>query len=122
MDANIETVIVSQKLETITRKKVTCIYCGLPTPVPASGPSKFASHVPRHILSSVASCAARKLLTAPVTLSRSARCVAHEAFDPCLPLACHIRVDDRANASPDSDIATMSANNVRRTVSTHSGS
>jgi hypothetical protein len=49
MDANIEAVIVSQKLETITRKEVTCIFCGLPTPVPASGPSKFASHVPRHI-------------------------------------------------------------------------
>jgi hypothetical protein len=49
MDANIEAVIVSQKLETITRNEVTCIFCGLPTPVPASSPSKFASHVPRHI-------------------------------------------------------------------------
>jgi hypothetical protein len=49
MDTNIETAIVSQKLETITRKEVTCIYCGLPTPVPASSPSKFASHVPRRI-------------------------------------------------------------------------
>ena len=49
MDTNIETAIVSQKLETITRKEVTCIYCGLPTPVPASSPSKFASHVPPHI-------------------------------------------------------------------------
>jgi hypothetical protein len=39
---------VSQKLETITRKEVTCIYCGLPTSVPVSGPSKFVSHVLRH--------------------------------------------------------------------------
>jgi len=49
MDANAEAVIVSQKPETITRTEVTCIYCGLPTPVPASAPSKFASHVARHI-------------------------------------------------------------------------
>jgi hypothetical protein len=49
MYSNIEAVIVSQKLETITRKAVTCIFCGLPTLVPASSPSKFASHVPGHI-------------------------------------------------------------------------
>ena len=49
MDANIETDIVSQKLETITRQEVTCICCGLPPPMPASGPSTSASHVPRHI-------------------------------------------------------------------------
>jgi hypothetical protein len=50
MGANIEAVRVSQnKLETITRNEVTCIFCGRPTPVPASGPSKFASHVPRRI-------------------------------------------------------------------------
>jgi len=49
MDANIETDIVSQKLETITRQEVTCIYCGLPPPMPASGPSTSASHVPHHI-------------------------------------------------------------------------
>jgi hypothetical protein len=49
MAANSEAVILSQTRETITRKEVTCIFCGLPTPVPASSPSKFASHVPRHI-------------------------------------------------------------------------
>jgi hypothetical protein len=49
MDAKIEAVTVSQELETVTRKEVTCIYCGLPTPVPASVPRKFASHLPRHI-------------------------------------------------------------------------
>jgi hypothetical protein len=49
MGATIETISVSQNPETITRKEVTCISCGLPTPVPASGPSQFLSHVPRHI-------------------------------------------------------------------------
>ena len=49
MNANIEAVIVSQKPETITRAEVTCIYCGLPTPVPVSASSKFANHVTRHI-------------------------------------------------------------------------
>ena len=49
MGANIEVVIVSQKLETIPCKGVTCMFCGLPTPVPVSGPSKFSSHPPRHI-------------------------------------------------------------------------
>jgi hypothetical protein len=48
MDANIETVLASQRLDTITDKEVTCIFCGLPTPLPDC-PSKFASHVPRHI-------------------------------------------------------------------------
>jgi hypothetical protein len=50
MSAPIETVSVSQKPETITREEVTCMFCGLPTPVPAWHPSKFASHVPRRIL------------------------------------------------------------------------
>jgi ribosomal protein S14 len=49
MGAPIETVSVSQNPETITRMEVTCIFCGRPTPVPASDPSKFASHVPRRI-------------------------------------------------------------------------
>ena len=49
MVAGIEAVTASQKLETITRKEVTCIFCGLPTPVPASSPSQSASHVPPHI-------------------------------------------------------------------------
>jgi hypothetical protein len=49
MDANFEAVIVSQTLKTISRKEVTCIFCCLPTPVHASGPSKFVSHAPRHI-------------------------------------------------------------------------
>jgi hypothetical protein len=49
MGANIEAVIVSRKFETVTRKEVTCIFCGLPTPVPASDPSKFGSHVPSRI-------------------------------------------------------------------------
>jgi len=49
MNVNIETVLVSQKLDTITDKEVTCIFCGLPTPVPASNPSKLARDVPRHI-------------------------------------------------------------------------
>ena len=49
MNATMETVLVSQKLDTITDKKVTCIFCGLPTPVPASNPSELASNVPRHI-------------------------------------------------------------------------
>jgi len=48
MNATMETVLVSQKLDTITDKKVTCIFCGLPTPVPAC-PSELASNVPRHI-------------------------------------------------------------------------
>ena len=48
MGANIEAVIVSQK-QTVTRKEVNCIYCGLPTPVPASDRSKLGSHVPRHL-------------------------------------------------------------------------
>jgi hypothetical protein len=49
MGTPIETVSVSQKHETITGEEVTCIFCGLPTPVPASGPSKFASQGPRHV-------------------------------------------------------------------------
>jgi hypothetical protein len=49
MSLAIETVRVSQELETITCKEVTCIFCGRPTPVPAWGPSGFASHVPRRI-------------------------------------------------------------------------
>ena len=49
MCAAIETVRASQELETMTPKEVTCIFCGLPTPVPAWGPSGLASHAPRRI-------------------------------------------------------------------------
>jgi hypothetical protein len=49
MAANSEAVILSQTRETITREEVTCIFCGLPTPVPSPGPTDFASYVPRHI-------------------------------------------------------------------------
>ena len=45
MGANIEAAIVSRELDTITRKEVTCIFCGLPTPVPTSGDSRLSSHV-----------------------------------------------------------------------------
>lgn len=44
-----DTKIVGQELETIACKEVICIFCGLPTPVPASDPSKIASYVPRRI-------------------------------------------------------------------------
>lgn len=46
MGANIEAFVVGQTLKTITRKEVTCIFCGLPTPVHAPGPGKFAGHAP----------------------------------------------------------------------------
>jgi transcription elongation factor Elf1 len=49
MGANIEAVRVSQRLESINRREVTCIFCGRPTPVPATGPSKFANHFPSRI-------------------------------------------------------------------------
>jgi hypothetical protein len=49
MNSAIETARVGQKLKTITPKEVACIFCGLPTPVPAWGPTGFASHVPRRI-------------------------------------------------------------------------
>jgi hypothetical protein len=49
MGTPIETISLSQNPERITHEEVTCIFCGLPTPVPASDPSKFASHVPRHL-------------------------------------------------------------------------
>ena len=41
MGANVEAVIVSQKLKTITRKEVTCTLGGLPTAMPALGPSSI---------------------------------------------------------------------------------
>jgi hypothetical protein len=49
MKSAIETARADQKCETITPKEVACIFCGLPTPVPAWGPIGFASHVPRRI-------------------------------------------------------------------------
>jgi hypothetical protein len=49
MNAAIETGRASEKFENITPKEVACIFCGLPTPVPAWGPAGFASHVPRRI-------------------------------------------------------------------------
>jgi ribosomal protein S14 len=47
MGTTIELVTALRKPETTTRKGVTCIFCGLATAIPASGPGKFASHVPR---------------------------------------------------------------------------
>ena len=49
MGMPIEAICLSQKPETITHNEVTCMFCGLPTPVPESGPIQFAGHVPRHI-------------------------------------------------------------------------
>jgi hypothetical protein len=49
MNSAIETVRAGQEFGTITPKEVACIFCGLPTPVPAWGPSGFVSHVPRRI-------------------------------------------------------------------------
>ena len=49
MNAAIETVKGSYEFETMTPREVACIFCGLPTPVPAWGPTGFASHVPRRI-------------------------------------------------------------------------
>jgi hypothetical protein len=48
MSTTIETASVRQHPETIIREEVTCIFCGLPTPIPASGRSKSASQAPRH--------------------------------------------------------------------------
>jgi hypothetical protein len=56
MDAVIETDRASEKFENMTPKEVACIFCGLPTPVPAWGPTGFASHVPRRI--SIVRCTA----------------------------------------------------------------
>ena len=95
MGDNIEAVIVSQKLETITRKGVTCIFCGLPTPVPASSPRKFSSHLPSHISIVRCNCAVRRLLTAPVTSSSSARSVKRKASNPSFPRGCQNRVGTR---------------------------
>ena len=49
MGAAIETVTMNRNSKKLPGKEVTCIFCGLPTPVPPSDPSKFRSHVPRHI-------------------------------------------------------------------------
>ena len=49
MGANIAAVILSQNVESMTRKEVTCIFCGLSTPMPASGPSRLPGRPPRHI-------------------------------------------------------------------------
>jgi hypothetical protein len=48
VDVNIEAVLVCQELDTKTSKEVTCIFCGLLTPLPGCA-SKLGSHVPRHI-------------------------------------------------------------------------
>ena len=48
MCATIAAVGVSQNSEAITQE-VTCIFCGLQTPIPASSAGKFASHLPRHL-------------------------------------------------------------------------
>jgi hypothetical protein len=47
MGATIEAVIADQNPEIMTRSEVICIFCGLATPVPASGPRVRASHVAR---------------------------------------------------------------------------
>lgn len=49
MRATIEAATVIQKPGTIPHEDVTCIFCGLQTPVPASGTSKFTSNFPHHI-------------------------------------------------------------------------
>ena len=49
MCAAIETILSGQISEAISQKEVTCIFCGLPTPVPARGTSKVGSLLPRHI-------------------------------------------------------------------------
>ena len=49
MGTPIETFSLNQNPETIIRYEVTCLFCGLPTPVPVPGPLTFACHVPRHI-------------------------------------------------------------------------
>ena len=50
MGSPTETFTTRQNPVTITCDEVACIFCGLPTPVPASSPSKFANRSPRHIL------------------------------------------------------------------------
>jgi hypothetical protein len=49
MCAAIETIRSGQISEAIIQEEVTCIFCGLPTPVPAWETSKFGSRLPRHI-------------------------------------------------------------------------
>jgi hypothetical protein len=44
MGATIEVVIADQNPETMTRREVICIFCGLATPVPVSSPRARASH------------------------------------------------------------------------------
>jgi hypothetical protein len=43
MSANTETVLQSLKPEAITRKKVACLSCGLPTPVATHPPGEYGS-------------------------------------------------------------------------------
>jgi hypothetical protein len=49
MGTPIESISLNQNPETVIRYEVTCLFCGLPTPVPVPGPLTFACHVPRHI-------------------------------------------------------------------------
>jgi hypothetical protein len=47
MGPTIEAVIADQNPDTMSRREVICIFCGLATPAPASGPRVGASHVAR---------------------------------------------------------------------------
>jgi hypothetical protein len=49
MCAAIETIRSGQIPEAIIQKEVTCIFCGLPTPVPAKETSKVGGRLPCHI-------------------------------------------------------------------------
>jgi hypothetical protein len=49
MGINIEATVLNQNFESIIHKEVTCIFCGLPTPVPAVGARKYASQNPSSI-------------------------------------------------------------------------
>ena len=48
MGAAVEAVKAVQNSATITRREVICIFCGLPTPVSALGPSGRASREARN--------------------------------------------------------------------------
>jgi len=49
MSATTEAINAIKAIEAIARKKVTCIFCGRGTPVPAVSPGTFAFGFPRRI-------------------------------------------------------------------------
>jgi hypothetical protein len=49
MNAAIERIRPGQEFSALPLQEVACIFCGLPTPLPARGRNGFASHVPRRI-------------------------------------------------------------------------